>query len=432
MRKLCVILCGCLCLYVASAEAVLDIRPEIAVGMSAAFKGSSRSIGIELYRGSRAYFDVINSSGGINGRNIKLIAYDDSYSPIPAVANTVRLIEKDKAFLLFGYVGTATVIRVLPLLKVYSEQNLTMFFPLTGAQPQRQAPYDAFTFNLRPSYRQEVQGLVDNFVNVGRKKIGVFYQIDAYGRSGWDATRKALASHDLKIVSESTYRRGASFEADMKQQVEILKDAGVDAVICVGAYAASAAFIRDARDAGWEVPIANLSFAGSEAMLSLLLGITKANGREYVHDLVNTQVVPSFEDTSIPAVRQYRSVMERMDRYGAVMPPEGEYDPDYEALPFGFVSFEGFLNAKLLVEVLRRLGPELDRANLRTVTQGIEEFNLGIVFPATFGPESNQALDKVYFMTVEGDRWVALKQWDWEWWQKKQGPTIPTTTTDTE
>src|SRR5437868_4673228 len=88
---------------------------DIVLGMSAAFKGPSRGLGIELYRGSMAYFEHVNRSGGVGGRKIVIKAYDDGYEPLPAIRNTVRLVEQDKPLLLYGYVGTPTVTRVLPL-----------------------------------------------------------------------------------------------------------------------------------------------------------------------------------------------------------------------------------------------------------------------------------------------------------------------------
>ncbi|HEV8713019.1 MAG TPA: ABC transporter substrate-binding protein [Candidatus Binatia bacterium] len=157
---------------------------DIVIGMSAAFSGPSAPLGIELYRGSMTYITHINSTGGVNGRQVVLKAYDDKYDPVPAVDNTISLIERDQVFLLFDYVGTPTVTRVLPLLKRYSDHNIALFFPYTGAQPQREPPYDAFVFNLQASYRQETEGLVKHFVQIGRKRIAVLYQADAYGRSG--------------------------------------------------------------------------------------------------------------------------------------------------------------------------------------------------------------------------------------------------------
>src|ERR1700730_8605958 len=151
---------------------------EIVVGMSAAFTGPSRGLGIELYRGSMAYFEHVNSQGGVHGRKIVIKAYDDGYNPFPAIDNTIRLIEKDDVFLLFNYVGTPTTTRCLPILKQNRDKSILLFCPFTGAQPQRQQPYGEFAFNLRASYYQETAGLVEHFLEIGRKRIAVFYQID--------------------------------------------------------------------------------------------------------------------------------------------------------------------------------------------------------------------------------------------------------------
>src|SRR5262249_37829906 len=151
----------------------------------------------------------------------------------------------------------------------------------TGAEPPRNPPYSDLVFNLRASYREEVEGMVKSFVSVGRKRIAVFYQVDAYGRSGWEAARHALKAQGLGIVAEATYRRGAGSEGSIKEQVNILKAANPDAIISVGSYAAVAAFIRDARDGGLEVPIANVSFVGSNGLLNLLIRMGKRNGKDY-------------------------------------------------------------------------------------------------------------------------------------------------------
>jgi branched-chain amino acid transport system substrate-binding protein len=381
---------------------------DLALGMSAAFKGPSGALGSELYRGAMAYFEDVNRSGGVHGRHIVIKAYDDGYNPGPAIENTVRLVEQDKVFLLFGYVGTPTVTRTLPLLKRYDDRSVLLFFPYTGAEPQRQPPYGDKVFNLRASYSQETAGLVNNFVKIGRKKIAVFYQIDAYGRSGWEGVRKALTRHGLPMTGEATYRRGATFTDSLGQQVDILRKSGCDAVISVGAYAACAAFVRDARDAGWDVPIANVSFVGSESLLALLLESGKANNKDYTLNLLNSQVVPSYHDTTIPAVRLYRELMERYDS----MSPGALREESFRPPPYSFASFEGFLNAKLLVEILRKMEPPLAPQRLRKVVESFDNVDLGIGVPISFGPAKHQGLDQVYYTVVTEGRFVTVTNWE--------------------
>ncbi|HZU37406.1 MAG TPA: ABC transporter substrate-binding protein [Gemmataceae bacterium] len=380
---------------------------DIVIGMSAAFRGPSRGLGTELYRGAMAYFSSVNAAGGVHGRRIVIKAYDDGYDPNRAVDNTMRLLDEDKVFLLFGYVGTPTTTRVLPLLAQRRAESVYLFCPFTGATPLRQPPYGDRVFNLRASYRDETRDLVDHFVTVGRKRIAVFYQIDNYGRSGWCGVRQALAARGLSITAEATYRRGTSFDADMMPQVALLRRAAPDAVICVGAYAACAAFIRDARDQGWDVPIANVSFVGSENLLALLQKAGAARGKDYTHDLVNSQVVPSYNRLALEAVREYRRLM---DRYRP-QPPASLADPEYQPLPYSFVSFEGFLDAKLLVKLLEDLGPNLRREQIQAAAEHIKNFSLGLDAPVSFTPEHHQGLDRVYCTTVEHGQFVRLTDW---------------------
>ena len=379
---------------------------EFLLGTSAAFSGPSRGLGIELYRGATAYFEHVNRAGGIGGRRIRQKIYDDGYQPDPAVKNSTTLMIEDHVFLLFGYVGTPTVTRVLPLLKKFQDRDMFLFFPFTGAAPQREPPYGDFAFNLRASYGQETAGLVDNFVAVGRRRIAVFYQADAYGRSGWAGVRKALARHGEQIVGEATYRRGTKFTSVMRDQVNILKAANPEAVICIGSYAACAAFARDAVDLGLTVPLANLSFVGSENMLKLL-SEGRDDAERYTQLLVNSQVVPSYEDVSIPAVREYR---EFMARYNPEVPAELVTE-EYTPFPHSFVSLEGFLDAKLTVEILRRLGDKPTRKGLEEAVFTIRDLDLGIGERVSFGPDRRQGLQGVYYTVVDQGRFISLADW---------------------
>ncbi|NDV25043.1 ABC transporter substrate-binding protein [Desulfovibrio sp. JC010] len=393
-----------------SPAAAQENRPFL-LGMSAAFTGPSKGLGIELYRGSKAYFDRINQQGGINGRKVVIKYMDDGYNPEPAIRNTIKLIEKDGVDCLFNYVGTPTVTRVLPVIKHFNSQEPEyLFFPFTGAQPQREFPYEEYVFNLRASYRQETWGLVHNLYMIGRQRIAVFYQADAYGRSGWDGIRKALTEKDLSIVAEATYRRGSSFRESMKEQVEIINRGRPDAIIAVGAYEACAAFIRDTRDAGIDVPICNLSFVGSENMLGLLTGLGKKTGKDYTESLINSQTVPSYEDTSLTAVREYRELMAENPP-----PPEG-FGKDYQLQKYSFTSFEGYLNAKVMARILERVTLPQYQGNIYAATLSIRNLDIGIGTDVNFGRGKHQGLDEVYYSTVSDGKFVPLK--DWKRWSK--------------
>jgi len=306
---------------------------QILVGQPAAFSGPSAGLGVETWRGATAAFEAANDGGGVQGRKIVLVVSDDGYDPeraVPAVRDLA-----DKVFALFAGVGTPTLVKVLPVvLEHFPKDNLFYFAPVTGAQPQREPPYDKVVFNLRASYRQETEAIIEKLHSEGRGRIGVLAQDDAYGQSGRDGVRRALKKFGLDIAAEVAYPRGQRFEVSNADKVEVLKKAGVDAVVAVGAYQACAGFVRDAREGGLAVPIHNLSFVGADQMLSLLRAEEKRSGRAFTTNLVNTQVVPSYLDNA-PMARSYRAAI---DRYSPTTPTgvgDGSYRP---SSPYSFSS----------------------------------------------------------------------------------------------
>lgn len=381
---------------------------EIILGQSAAFKGTSAALGSELWRGAAAYFRNVNRQGGVKGRKIRVVSLDDGYEGKATITNTIRLITRDKVFALFGYVGTPTIVKALPVIQKFSKTGIFLFSDFTGAQPQREAPHKDYVINIRSSYRQETAGLVHNLVKLGYKKFGVFIQNDAYGQSGADGVRRALEEHDLEILAEATYKRGTPYSSSMERQVQILQDAGVEVVVSIGAYAACAAFIRDMRLSGFRGPIANVSFVGADSLLELLLKEEKKQNKKITDRLINSQVVPPWSDTSIPLVKEYR---EMMDRYQPRVPDDLR-DPNYKPPRYSFVSLEGFLNAKIFVELLKRAPKKLTRSGFIRVVESTSNLDAGLGTPVSFSRNKHQGLDSVFFTTIKNGRYVIIKNWN--------------------
>ena len=378
---------------------------SITLGVTSAFQGHAASLGSELYRGYMAYFNKINSQGGIGGRTVTIRAMNDSYNPPDSVKNTVKLVSQDKVFLLFGNVGTPTTVKVLPLLLKFQKIPVYLFGPFTGAQPQREDPYARFCINVRASYRQETGALVDFFIKKGNRKIAVFYQNDAYGRSGQNGVARGMKANGLNIAAEATYTRGDTYDTDMSAQVRSLMGAGADAVISVGAYQACAAFVRDARKAGFEGPIANISFVGSEALLNLLLDQQRQDGKDYTGNLFNSQVVPPFDDSSIPLVAQYRKDMK--DFSASI--PSALREEGYTPSEYSFASLEGYLNAVVFAKAVKMAGKDLTPASFLGSIESMNGVDIGIGSLLNFGAGDHQGLDDVYLTLAREGRWVLVE-----------------------
>src|SRR5215469_3422014 len=154
---------------------------EIRLGMCGATKGRVGFLGAAAKLGCEASFFRVNQEGGISGRKVVLIDYDDQNEPIEAVSNTEKLIEHDKVFGLLNYLGTSTARAVLPMV---SESNIVFLGPLSGAEVFRQ-PVQPLVFNTRPSYSEETELLVTHLIaDLAVKKVALFRQDDSYGDAG--------------------------------------------------------------------------------------------------------------------------------------------------------------------------------------------------------------------------------------------------------
>lgn len=351
---------------------------SILVGTSAPLTGHASYLGHGI-TGMNAYFNHINNQGGILGRTIESIAYDDDYNPPLMISNVQKLIDKDNVFALIGLVGTPTTLTVVNLCQ---EQQIPMLFPFTGAIELRR-PVKKYIFNLRPSYWDECAAAVDYFIKHGKRRFAVFYQDDAYGLNGRIGVERRLIKYDLDLAAEASYIRG---ESDVENQVQEIKKYNPDVVVMIGTADPCSAFVRMAVGQGMkDVWFSNVSFVGGQELAKYLLGCKAA--------VFATQVFPSASDTSYPAVRQYRQLMKT-------------FFPKTEPSQ---ISLEGFLNAKLFVEALKRNSNVPDRERLVSTLEDMHEVDIGIGENVNFSRIDHQGLEKVYITRIEDGKIIYLQ-----------------------
>lgn len=351
---------------------------EIRFGMAAPLSGPARDLGRTMRIGIETAFNQANESGGVNGRSLKLIAADDGYEPSRTPEAMARLYDADKVFGFIGNVGTPTAAAALPIALA---RGALFFAPLTGAGVVRRDPPDRYVFNYRPSYAEETEATIRYLVNVRRlrpEQIAVFAQDDAYGDSGFGGVERAMRrlaqGGRAPNVLRMTYKRN-SVDVDNSVAQFRAQRGAIKAVVMVATSRAAARFIEKTRDLAPDLIYTNVSFVGSTALadeLSLL-------GRKYATGIIVTQVVPAVEASS-SAVMEYKNALAKH------FPGE---KPDY-------ISLEGYVAAKLLIEGLKRAGPALTTETLVDALEGMRGVDLGLGAPLGFSRGEHQASHKVW------------------------------------
>ena len=348
---------------------------EIVLGMSAPFSGPSRQLGTELEIGIQAYFRHVNQAGGVAGRQLRLIALDDGYQPEHALANIKELDETHRVFAILGNVGTPTAQKTLPYAL---SRNLLFIGAFTGAPLLRKDPPDRYVFNYRASYKEETAAIVKYLVKirgVGAEQIAVFAQTDGYGDAGFHGVAKTLRDYGRKeeAILRVGYERNSSDVTAAVQ--EILRHKEIRAVVMVATYRPAAAFIQQVRDVRKDLIFTNVSFVGSDALAAELRQL----GPAYAPGVIVTQVVPHPASYS-SAVLRYRELLHQA----------------YPNQKPSFVSLEGYLDAVLLVEGLRRAGRDLTTETLVDALETVRDFDVGLGAPLHYGPSEHQASHKVW------------------------------------
>ncbi len=359
---------------------------EVVFGSSLPLTGHASYLGRQISVGAKAYIQHVNDQGGVHGRQIRIITYDDSYDPPKCLANTQKLIIDDQVFGLFCYVGTPTTVKIIPLVKDAQIPLIGMF---TGANALR-VPFNEYIINIRASYYQETEAAVEHMVkDLGLKKIAVFYQYDTYGFDGLTGTELALKEYDLAPVARGSYIRGTM---DVEEGLDHIASSGAEAVVMIGTYDPCAKFIRLASSRNFNPIFYTVSFVGAEEFARHF----SPKSRERI---IMSQVVPPVAG---PETKRLLGDATEFTELLARYFPESKPD---------FVALEGYINAKVLVEALEKAGPDLTRTNFITAIESLQDFHLGGDTVINFSPTDHQGMERVYFTRLVNGTFELFDNW---------------------
>jgi ABC-type branched-subunit amino acid transport system substrate-binding protein len=355
---------------------------EILIGSCSALDGPSHFLGTETVTGAKAYFDMINDAGGVDNRKLKLVSYDDSYDPAKVEACFNRLMEQ-KVFALAFFVGTPTALKYVPMAESNKIPLVGLF---TGAQTLY-VPLRHWVVNVRASYFDETREQMDGlWGTLGYKKIGVIYPEDAFGAAVLEGVKTALKTHGAEPIAVASYQRQT---AQVGGAIDTVKAANPQAVVVVGPANTVAPILQQSHAKGWKPLFLTVSFVGTDDLIAVA-GIDSDG-------LVITQVVPPYYLTELKTVALYRRTLTK-------------YFPSAQP---NFVSLEGFVDAMVLVEGLKRAGKDLTREGLIRGIESIHDLDIGLgpQLKLDYSAKDHKGFDHVIPTVVRGGRAVPFTDW---------------------
>ena len=329
--------------------------------------------------GGKIYFDHINAQGGVHGALIRQDVVDDGYKVADTVRLTREMLARPEVVALFGFAGTANVTQLLTD-GVLDVGGAALVAPYTGGESLRN-PFNPWIFHVRVGYAAEAEHMVQQVTTLGMKRIAVMYQDDGFGKAGLLGVENALAKRGLKLAASAGYERNTD---KVEEAVKQIKASDAQAVIMISVNKPSAAFVKQYRESGGGAQLYNISVVDPAELVKLA-------GLKNVHGLGISQVVPYPFGTSLPVVRQYQELLKK-------------YAP---AEVVNYTSFEEFVGAKVLVEALRRAGPNPTRAKVVKALESMNSYDTGGI---TVGySASNRIGSRFVEVTVVGSTGKLLK-----------------------
>jgi ABC-type branched-subunit amino acid transport system substrate-binding protein len=366
----------------------LHATESIKVGMTSALTGPSASLGKNMRAGIESYFSTVNSQGGINGRMLEFIVKDDGYEPNRAATNMRTLIDDDKVLAVIGNVGTPTAIVTVPIAQ---EKKTLLFGAFSGGSVLRPNPASRYVINYRASYDQETAEIINGLLQAGIKpeQIAFFTQADSYGDTAYRGAINALHKAGFIKTEQLIHGRYIRNTLNVENAGADVLDATIQptVIIMAAGYRASSKYIHLVKEDIADMIFVNLSFVGSYALQKMLAVNTNAD------NVIVSQVVPSL-DSSLPIVEEYKVALQR-------------FNPELQP---NFVSFEGFIVAKIFHYGLMNIEKNITKENIIDGIESIRGVDIGLGELIYYDQYEHQAINKIWLTCMCHEQ---LKQFDW-------------------
>jgi branched-chain amino acid transport system substrate-binding protein len=359
---------------------------EIKVGNINPYSGPASAYS-QIGRTIEAYFKKVNAEGGVNGRKINFISYDDAYSPPKAVEQARKLVESDEVLLIFQSLGTPSNSAIQ---KYMNAKKVPQLFVATGATKWGDPKHFPWTMGWQPSYQAEgriyAKYLLEHHPNA---KIGILYQNDDYGKDYVKGLKDGLGGK-LNIVAELPYETS---DTTVDSQMISLKESGADVFFNVTTPKFAAQAIKKAGEIGWK-PLHLLNNV-SQSVGSVL----KPAGLEYSKGILSTYYLKDANDPQWKDDAGFKEWQAFMDKYH----PDGDRTSSF--------TIYGYTVAQTMVQVLKQCGDELTRANVMKQAASLRDLKFGMLLPGitiNTGPDDFYPIEQMQMQRFDGEHWVPI------------------------
>jgi ABC-type branched-subunit amino acid transport system substrate-binding protein len=372
-----------------SAEAQKKYDPgatdtEIKIGNIMPYSGPASSYGV-IGKTEKAYVDMINAEGGVNGRKINFISYDDAYSPPKAIEQARKLVESDEVLFIFQSLGTPSNSAIM---KYMNAKKVPQLFVASGGTKFGDPKNFPWTMGFQPNYQSEgriyAKYILEHFPD---SKIAVFWQNDDAGKDQFKGLKDGLGDKIGMIVADKSYEVS---DPSIDSQIVALHDSGADIFFSWAAPKGSAQAIRKVGELGWKPKF----FLANTA--TTIASVLKPAGLEYSKGIISTAYVkdptdPLWKDD--PGMKKWREFMTKWNADADQTNANNAY---------------AYVESQALIQVLKQCGDNLTRENVMKQAANLKDFTSDMLLPGitiNTSPDDYFPIEQMQLMRFNGESW---------------------------